>query len=120
MTSKFRRTMTPIKPSDPNVPHAEWWWQTKGTADDLAIVPEHVLPAAYDELRKARFSWLLPFDLSAEQARAYLGVLNVRRDELLVLRRERVVGRREDDAIEGAIAQRGEAVARERLGVGRG
>lgn len=59
------------------------WPQTTGTASDLAVAPEHLDAKAYEVLRQAIYSWALPFDLWAEQARAFLGLLGIRRHELM-------------------------------------
>ncbi len=58
-------------------------YQTEGTEEELRVYPEHLNPAAYDELKEAFIPWLLPFDLWAEEARMYLGHLGVPRHELM-------------------------------------
>ncbi len=57
--------------------------QTTGTADERSISPEHVDAAAYTLLAGRSYPWSLPFDLPFAQARGYLGILKVRRDDLM-------------------------------------
>jgi Tc toxin complex TcA C-terminal TcB-binding domain/Neuraminidase-like domain/Salmonella virulence plasmid 28.1kDa A protein len=57
--------------------------QTTGTALERAITPEHVVPAAYATLALQVYPWSLPFDLALEEARGYLGVLHVKRADLM-------------------------------------
>jgi hypothetical protein len=57
--------------------------QTTGTAQERAITPEHVVPAAYAKLAQDVYPWTLPFDLALEEARGYLGVLRVKRADLM-------------------------------------
>ncbi|MGC1121819.1 MAG: neuraminidase-like domain-containing protein [Candidatus Methanofastidiosia archaeon] len=58
-------------------------YQTEGTAEELRVYPEHLNPDAYEDLKKAVYPWLLPFDLWAEEARVYLAHLGIRRYELM-------------------------------------
>jgi len=57
--------------------------QTCGTVEELAANPQYINSGAYDKLRKAVFPWQMPFDLWAEEARAYLGHLGVQHHELM-------------------------------------
>jgi hypothetical protein len=58
-------------------------YQTEGTAEELRVYPEHLNSAAYEDLKKAVYPWLLPFDLWAEEARVYLAHLGIPRYELM-------------------------------------
>jgi hypothetical protein len=57
--------------------------QTKGSAAERAANPQYVNTDAYDALRHAVYPWSLPFDLWAEEARAYLGHLGVPRVRIM-------------------------------------
>ena len=59
------------------------WPQTSWTSDDLRANPEHVNSAAYEELRKAVYSWDLPLNLPVEEIRGYLGHFDVKRTEVM-------------------------------------
>ena len=57
--------------------------QTHNTAEELAANPEYVNEAAYTELSNAKYPFRLPFNLFAEELRAYMGKVNVRRADLM-------------------------------------
>jgi hypothetical protein len=57
--------------------------QTRGTADDLAVHPEHQYPAAYARLAAASYPWTLPFDLGDEESRAYLSLVGAKRLDVM-------------------------------------
>lgn len=57
--------------------------QTEWDAEKLRVQPEHLNPAAYDELADAYYPWSLPFNLWLEEARTYLGHLDVPRAQLI-------------------------------------
>ncbi|HYU31282.1 MAG TPA: peptidoglycan-binding protein, partial [Thermoanaerobaculia bacterium] len=57
--------------------------QTRGTAAERAANPQYVNAAAYDVLGQAVYPWSLPFDLWADEARAYLEHLGVPRFEIM-------------------------------------
>jgi len=57
--------------------------QTGGSAQELAANPQHLNPGAYDTLGAQVFPLTLPFNLWAEEARAYLAHLGVSRHELM-------------------------------------
>jgi hypothetical protein len=59
------------------------WPQTSGSAEERAANPEHLNSKAYDVLADAVFPWVVPLNLWAETARAYLGYLRVNRDALM-------------------------------------
>src|SRR5215213_2163396 len=59
------------------------WPQTSWNADELRANPEHVNSAAYEELRKAVYSWDLPLNLSVAEIRGYLGHFGVKRTEVM-------------------------------------
>ena len=63
------------------VPAAER--QTTATTAELRAQPQHVNPGAYAKLGQAVYPWELPFDLWGEEARAFLGYLNVPRDTIM-------------------------------------
>ena len=63
------------------VPAAER--QTTATTAELRAQPQHVNPGAYAKLGQAVYPWELPFDLWGEEARAFLGYLNVPRDTVM-------------------------------------
>jgi len=65
------------------LPPSGSWPQTTWTADELSANPEHQDEHAYSVLAQAIYSWNLPFDLAAEEARAYLSQLGIRRDQLM-------------------------------------
>lgn len=79
------------------------WPQTTRTSEELRAHPEHVLAAAYTELRGAVYPWNLPFDLPLAEARVYLRHLGAPLVRLLDVA---MVGPGRDDAR-----------ARERLGL---
>ncbi len=79
--------------------------QTGEDAETLRVQPEHLNPAAYDELAQAFYPWDLPFDLWMEEARTYLGHLGVSRAQLID---------RLGDHASGSTSRR---VASERLGM---
>ena len=59
-------------------------FQTEGEAPALRVHPEHINAEAYRILAEERvYPWSLPFNLWAEEARAYLDPLGVARHELL-------------------------------------
>lgn len=60
-------------------PPADTTWN----ADELRAHPEHVNAAAYERLEQAAYPWSLPFDLHAEEMRAYLDHLGVERHRLM-------------------------------------
>jgi peptidoglycan hydrolase-like protein with peptidoglycan-binding domain len=66
-----------------NPPASPTGRQTTGTAEELATNPEYVNEAAYTTLSAAVFPWTLPFNLPLEEARVYLGHLNVSRVDLM-------------------------------------
>ncbi len=58
--------------------------QTDGTSEELRAVPEHVHAAAYRALAgDVYYPWNLPFNLFAEEVRAYLEHLDVPRHRLM-------------------------------------
>jgi hypothetical protein len=57
--------------------------QTHGTSAERGALPEYVNAAAYAALAASRVAFALPFDLHAEETRAYLRQFEVRRDELM-------------------------------------
>lgn len=63
--------------------------QTTRTSEELRAFPEHLDPMAYQVLREITggsppvYPWVLPFDLWAEETRAYLAHLDVDRGTLL-------------------------------------
>ncbi len=59
------------------------WPQTSWTSDELRSTPEHVHNPAHAELQKAVYSWDLPFNLTAEEIRGYLGHFGVKRTEVM-------------------------------------
>ena len=59
------------------------WPQTSWTSEELRANPEHVNSAAYEELRKAVYSWDLPLNLPVEEIRGYLGHFGVKRTEVM-------------------------------------
>ncbi|HET8852244.1 MAG TPA: Tc toxin subunit A, partial [Ktedonobacteraceae bacterium] len=65
------------------LPPAGSWPQTTWTADELRTNPEHPDENAYAILARTFYSWPLPFDLAAEEARTYLGQLGLQRDLLM-------------------------------------
>ena len=67
---------------------SDWWDasavpQTTGQTEALRAHPEHINTAAYTDLENTDYPWTLPFSLWAEEARAYLEPLAVRRDRLM-------------------------------------
>jgi hypothetical protein len=64
----------------PEMPPA---YQTRGTAEDLRIQPEHRHDDAYAVLADAVYPFDLPFDVGLTEARTYLGHLGVPRHALL-------------------------------------
>lgn len=58
-------------------------FQTRRTAEELELYPEHVNLGAYRRLREAVRPWTLPFDLWGEERRGYLNVLGTSRTELV-------------------------------------
>jgi len=75
------RPATP--PTPPPAEPAPVWPQTNGEESDVASSPEHIINDAYTILGDAIYSWDLPFDLWAAQARVYLEKLGVRRADLM-------------------------------------
>lgn len=65
------------------LPQSGSWPQTTWTEDELSANPEHLDEQAYVALARTIYSWNLPFALAAEEARAYLGQLGIRRDHLM-------------------------------------
>ncbi|MGF6971567.1 hypothetical protein OKW43_008662 [Paraburkholderia sp. WC7.3g] len=59
------------------------WPQTSGSPEERAANPQHLNSDAYDILAQAVFPWNLPLNLWAETARAYLGHLGVKRNDLM-------------------------------------
>jgi len=61
--------------------------QTHGTAEERAAYPEYVNDAAYQKLRLPNRNGplTLPFDLDVEEVRAYLGLVGIRRFELMTI-----------------------------------
>lgn len=59
--------------------------QTRGTAEELAAIPEYVNDAAYTVLAGAKYPLSLPFDLPAEEVRAYLAKVGLKRDEIMAV-----------------------------------
>ncbi|BCB78320.1 hypothetical protein Pflav_047300 [Phytohabitans flavus] len=57
--------------------------QTTLTAEELGAQPEYTNNAAYAKLASAVFPWRLPFDLPLAESRAYLGMLDTSRVQLL-------------------------------------
>lgn len=57
--------------------------QTQGSAAERAANPQYVNDAAYQVLGRAVYPWSLPFDLGAEEVRAYLGHLGVSRFQII-------------------------------------
>ena len=58
--------------------------QTTLESEQLAALPEHMDPAAYEKLRETAFPFnRLPFDLWLEEGRRYLKQMNVARDDLM-------------------------------------
>lgn len=63
--------------------------QTRGSAEELRVHPEHIHAPAYERLVAAIYPWTLPFDLFAEEARLFLEHLRVPRHRLMaVMRRD--------------------------------
>ncbi|MEP6747444.1 MAG: neuraminidase-like domain-containing protein [Bacteroidota bacterium] len=60
-------------------------YQTTWQAAELAANPEHINYAAYDELKKAVFPQILPFNFPVEEARIYLTHLGVPRHQLMTI-----------------------------------
>ncbi|MBV8763151.1 MAG: hypothetical protein JO257_38060, partial [Deltaproteobacteria bacterium] len=56
---------------------------TKASADELRAYPAYVDPAAYAKLREIGFPFALPFDLFAEEVRAFFLTCDLRRWELM-------------------------------------
>jgi hypothetical protein len=95
-----------LMPRNPLTTPVGGWPQTTGNADDLAVNPQWIITGqvnnqeknnqekgdvtAYDTLREPEYRWDLPFDLWAEQARAYLGLLTVERAELMRVFRKKL------------------------------
>ncbi|HXR99798.1 MAG TPA: neuraminidase-like domain-containing protein, partial [Pyrinomonadaceae bacterium] len=59
------------------------WPQTSWTSEELRANPEHVNNRAYDELRKAVYSWSLPLNVPVEEIRGYLSHFDVKRTEVM-------------------------------------
>jgi peptidoglycan hydrolase-like protein with peptidoglycan-binding domain len=57
--------------------------QTHGPSEDLMAYPEYVNQAAYATLGAADYPMALPFDLYAESVRAYLGLANLTRAQVM-------------------------------------
>ncbi len=57
--------------------------QTLQPAEVLAVEPQFEDLRAWDTVARDVYPWSLPFDLGAARARAFLGQLDVRRDELM-------------------------------------
>ncbi|MCP9448641.1 MAG: neuraminidase-like domain-containing protein [Nitrospira sp.] len=63
--------------------------QTRGSAEELRVHPEHIHAPAYERLAASIYPWTLPFDLFAEEARLFLEHLRVPRHRLMaVMRRD--------------------------------
>lgn len=58
-------------------------FQTESDAGALGANPEHINAQAYTTLSNAVYPWILPFNLFAAEARAYLAHLGVRRNQLM-------------------------------------
>ena len=58
-------------------------FQTRRPAEELKTYPEHLNAGAYARLRGAIYPWTLPFDLWAEEIRAYLELLGTSRAALI-------------------------------------
>lgn len=56
---------------------------TKTDAEELRAYPQYVNPAAYADLRKAKYPMTLPFDLFAEEVRAAFQKTNLQRWDLM-------------------------------------
>ena len=65
------------------------WWntmtvpQTNGQPADLRVHPENINDDAYQSLLGRDYPWTLPFNLWAEEARAYLTPLDIQREEII-------------------------------------
>ncbi|MCZ0982513.1 hypothetical protein O1L60_36320 [Streptomyces diastatochromogenes] len=57
--------------------------QSSGDSAHLRIQPQWTNHSAYSWLAAAPYPWTLPYDLWADRARSYLGMLGVRREELM-------------------------------------
>ncbi|TET67941.1 MAG: hypothetical protein E3J56_12115 [Candidatus Aminicenantes bacterium] len=57
--------------------------QTRGTAEELSALPEYVNAAAYAQLKTEKYPFSLPFDLFAEEIRAYLEKMKINRAEIM-------------------------------------
>ncbi|MEU1229847.1 neuraminidase-like domain-containing protein [Streptomyces sp. NPDC005828] len=57
--------------------------QSSGDSAHLRIQPQWTNDSAYNRLANAVYPWSLPYDLWADRARSYLGLLGVRREELM-------------------------------------
>ncbi|MFE7598362.1 neuraminidase-like domain-containing protein [Streptomyces sp. NPDC057494] len=57
--------------------------QSSGDSAHLRIQPQWTNHSAYSWLADAPYPWSLPYDLWADRARSYLGLLGVRREELM-------------------------------------
>ncbi|MEU9144234.1 neuraminidase-like domain-containing protein [Streptomyces sp. NPDC048349] len=57
--------------------------QSSGDPAHLRIQPQWTNHGAYNRLASALYPWSLPYDLWADRARSYLGLLGVRREELM-------------------------------------
>ena len=59
--------------------------QTSRRAADLSAYPEHLNVEVYEWMKNQDFSWAVPFDLWAEEARVYLAHLGIPRHRLMEL-----------------------------------
>ena len=57
--------------------------QTVGLAAERRATPQYRNAAAYGELAQSVYPWILPFDLSNEEAKVFLGYLGVPRRDLI-------------------------------------
>lgn len=70
------------KKATPNF-FAEILRNTKTTAEELRAYPQYVNAKAYEKLKQARFPFLLPFDLFAEEVRSAMLKTNLQRWDLM-------------------------------------
>lgn len=79
------RTYTTETHDDVTVYVADVPQTEEGDPRVLQANPEHINTQAYDTLSGESYPWQLPFNLWAEEARAYLGHLNVNRHDIMAI-----------------------------------
>ena len=72
--------------------------QTSWADDELAAMPEHLNPEAYEALENAVFPWSLPFNFAQAKATTYLADLGLSRDNLFHKLRFEPVNNQADQA----------------------